>query len=42
MQIETPMVLQSHTPFQELDELKDRTVLVVGGEHDNCREVAHK
>jgi len=34
--------VQSHTPFTLLDEHKGGTVLVVGGEYDNCRPVAQK
>ena len=33
-------VLQSHTPFQDLREFKDKTVLVVGGVGDKSREAA--
>jgi ribonucleotide monophosphatase NagD (HAD superfamily) len=39
--IDTSMFVQSHTPFAEMEEFKDnKTVLVVGGEADNCRKVA--
>ena len=41
------MVVQSHTPFAHLVDghgsdppLKDECVLVLGGEGDQCREVA--
>jgi hypothetical protein len=34
------MFVQSHTPFADLDEYKDKTVLVVGGDGDSCRAVA--
>ena len=34
------MFVQSHTPFADLDQYKDRTVLVVGGDGDKCRRVA--
>jgi len=40
--IDPTMVVQSHTPFTLLDQYKKGTVLVVGGEYDNCRPVAHK
>ncbi len=40
--------VQSHTPFQEMahgsekhEPLKDKTVLVTGGDQDKCREIAH-
>jgi len=36
------MFVQSHTPFAGLDEYKDKTVLVVGGDGDKCREVAER
>ena len=44
--LDTSMFVQSHTPFAELangtckDNLKDKCVLVVGGEGDKCRRVA--
>ena len=38
--IDTTMFIQSHTPFADMDQYKDKTVLVVGGEADNCRAVA--
>lgn len=38
--IDTSMFVQSHTPFADMDHLKDKTVLVVGGEADKCRTVA--
>ena len=34
------MFVQSHTPFADMDHLKDKTVMVVGGEADKCRAVA--
>lgn len=41
--------VQSHTPFKELVEgnatteaLKDKTILVTGGDGDKCRKVAEK
>lgn len=40
------MFVQSHTPFAELandlgeENLKDKCILVVGGEGDKCRRVA--
>ncbi|KAK5134464.1 hypothetical protein LTR04_004704, partial [Oleoguttula sp. CCFEE 6159] len=36
------MIVQSHTPFREMTELWDKTVLVVGGDGGSCREVARK
>ena len=44
--LDTSMFVQSHTPFAELahangkEGLKDKCVLVVGGEGDRCRRVA--
>lgn len=44
--LDTSMFVQSHTPFAELanghgkENLKDKCILVVGGEGDKCRRVA--
>jgi ribonucleotide monophosphatase NagD (HAD superfamily) len=38
--IDTSMFVQSHTPFADMDDLKDKTVMVVGGEEDKCRAIA--
>ena len=38
--LDTSMFVQSHTPFADMDHLKDKTVMVVGGEADKCRKVA--
>lgn len=35
-------IVQSHTPFRDLHHLKDKNVLVVGGEGDKCRHVAER
>ena len=44
--LDVQLFAQSHTPFQELLEgpngLKDKHVLVVGGEGDKCRHIAHR
>lgn len=49
--LDTSNFLQSHTPFAQFvhghqtsgsDALRDKCVLVVGGESDNCRKVAEK
>ncbi|KAF2257512.1 cat eye syndrome critical region protein 5 precursor [Lojkania enalia] len=40
--LNTSMFVQSHTPFASLDEYKNKTILVVGGDADNCRHVAEK
>jgi len=36
------MFIQSHTPFADLVEYKDKTILVVGGDEDKCRVVAER
>ncbi|KAF3035415.1 hypothetical protein E8E12_002457 [Didymella heteroderae] len=38
--LDTSMFVQSHTPFADMDQYKDKTVMVVGGEEDKCRHVA--
>lgn len=44
--LDTSMFVQSHTPFAELanshskENLKDKCILVVGGEGEKCRRVA--
>ena len=47
--LDTGMFIQSHTPFEQLvhgnentPALKDKSILVLGGEEDNCRRVAEK
>ncbi|KAF1913520.1 HAD-like domain-containing protein [Ampelomyces quisqualis] len=40
VQIDTSMFVQSHTPFADMDQYKDKTVMVVGGDGDKCRKVA--
>ncbi|KAF2747591.1 cat eye syndrome critical region protein 5 precursor [Sporormia fimetaria CBS 119925] len=32
--------IQSHTPFASLNSYKDKTILVLGGDEDKCRDVA--
>lgn len=39
--LDTSMFVQSHTPFADLEQYKDKTILVVGGEADKCRHVAN-
>lgn len=36
------MIVQSHTPFADLTQYHDKTVLVVGGDYDKCQLVAQK
>jgi hypothetical protein len=36
------MFVQSHTPFADLEQYKDKTILVLGGDEDKCRFVAEK
>jgi hypothetical protein len=38
--IDQSMFVQSHTPFADMDHLKNKTVMVVGGDGDKCRTVA--
>lgn len=38
--LDTSLFVQSHTPFEALEQHKDKTVLVIGGEEDKCRHVA--
>jgi HAD superfamily hydrolase (TIGR01456 family) len=38
--IDTSMFVQSHTPFADMNQYKNKNVLVVGGEADKCRAVA--
>ena len=40
--LDISMFVQSHTPFADLEQYKDKTILVVGGEEDMCRHVALK
>ncbi|KAH7126971.1 HAD-like domain-containing protein [Dendryphion nanum] len=40
--LDTSMFVQSHTPFADMDEYKDKTVMVVGGVEDKCRIVAER
>jgi len=38
--IDTSIFVQSHTPFADMHHLKDKTVMIVGGEGDKCRAAA--
>jgi len=40
--LDTSMFIQSHTPFADLEEYKDKTILVLGGDGDQCRLVAEQ
>lgn len=40
--LDISMFVQSHTPFADLDQYKNKTVLVVGGDGDKCRRVAEQ
>ncbi|KIW07588.1 TIGR01456 family HAD hydrolase [Verruconis gallopava] len=40
VQISTSNFMQSHTPFADLAQYKDKTILVLGGDEDKCRSVA--
>jgi hypothetical protein len=38
--LDVGMFVQSHTPFAMMDEYKDKTILVAGGDGEKCRNVA--
>ena len=38
--IDTELLIQSHTPYADLHHYKEKTVLIVGGETDSCRNIA--
>lgn len=40
--LRTDSIVQSHTPFRDLKHLHDKNVLVIGGDGDKCRAVAHR
>ena len=40
--LDVSMFVQSHTPFADLSEFKDKTILVTGGDEDKCRQVAER
>jgi len=40
VELDTGMFVQSHTPFAEMKEYHDKTVLVMGGDYDKCQTVA--
>lgn len=42
IEITEAMIVQSHSPFEEIEDLKDKTVLVLGGIGDSCRGVAEQ
>ncbi|RMZ78648.1 hypothetical protein DV738_g3706, partial [Chaetothyriales sp. CBS 135597] len=45
VEFDTSMFVQSHTPFAELvhtEKMKDKCILVVGGDHGLCRDVAQQ
>lgn len=42
IQIDETQLIQSHTPFRAMHELKDKTVLVCGGYKDSVRDIALK
>ncbi|KAF7196925.1 hypothetical protein HII31_01843 [Pseudocercospora fuligena] len=42
VELDTSLIVQSHTPFAEMKHLHDKTVLVVGGDYDKCQLVAQK
>ncbi|KAK5112441.1 hypothetical protein LTR85_011550 [Meristemomyces frigidus] len=40
VELDIGMFVQSHTPFADMKEYHDKTVLVVGGDYDKCQRVA--
>lgn len=40
--LSTGMFVQSHTPFADMEEYKDKTILVAGGDEDRCQRVAQR
>ncbi|KAK3674238.1 hypothetical protein LTR78_005707 [Recurvomyces mirabilis] len=40
VELDVGMFVQSHTPFAEMEQYKNKTVLVVGGDYDKCQRVA--
>lgn len=40
VELDTSMIVQSHTPFADMTDLHNKTVLVAGGDYDKCRLVA--
>lgn len=42
VELDTSMIVQSHTPFADMTDLHDKTVLVAGGDYDKCQLVAQK
>jgi len=42
VKLDTGMFVQSHTPFADMKQYKDKTVLVTGGDYDKCQVVAHE
>jgi len=38
--LDVSMFVQSHTPFADMEQYKDKTIMVVGGQDDKCRRVA--
>ncbi|KAK5131258.1 hypothetical protein LTR08_001163 [Meristemomyces frigidus] len=42
VELDVSMFVQSHTPFAGMKQYHDKTVLVVGGDGDNCQRVAEE
>ena len=40
--LNTSLFVQSHSPFADMEQFKDKTVMVVGGVEDKCRKVAER
>lgn len=42
VELDTSLIVQSHTPYADMRDLHGKTVLVVGGDYDKCQLVAQK
>ena len=42
VKLDNDMIVQSHTPFADMTDLHDKTVLVAGGDYDKCQVVAQQ
>lgn len=42
IELDTSMIVQSHSPFADMKELYDKTILVCGGDGDACQTVAQQ
>ncbi|EMC97865.1 hypothetical protein BAUCODRAFT_31869 [Baudoinia panamericana UAMH 10762] len=42
IKLDVGMFVQSHTPFADMHDYKDKTVLIMGGDYDKCARVARE